>query len=284
MPSRSARPVTAGMRTTAATCSGVRAIGPVPRRVRSPCRRRERRSNPRTAGATRNSSLSARADVHEELLGGVQRNRLRTKYAADPTKVDLRELGEYPDFDDKFVYARFSFTTPEYFGRPHHSWGGYVEDWNYPGDYAQGKIRLFGMGNNESLMGPSPQDNRFASCVSLVAMSSSGAHPYGHTHTRQLYDRAKIVIHECSEAEFDGDEIYAKNFEVTSSYLEPSTSYLLRSSSTTDPRTGRWTFTCRVVWSRAVPTTFPMQESSGEQSGVRLEPREQLPSLGLVRR
>ena len=156
-----------------------------------------------------------------------QRNRLRTKYAADPTKVDLRELGEYPDFDDKFVYARFSFTTPEYFGRPHHSWGGYVEDWNYPGDYAQGKIRLFGMGNNESLMGPSPQDNRFASCVSLVAMSSSGAHPYGHTHTRQLYDRAKIVIHECSEAEFDGDEIYAKNFEVTSSYLEPSTSYLL---------------------------------------------------------
>ena len=83
------------------------------------------------------------------------------------------------------------------------------------------------MGNNESLMGPSPQDNRFASCVSLVAMSSSGAHPYGHTHTRQLYDRAKIVIHECSEAEFDGDEIYAKNFEVTSSYLEPSTSYLL---------------------------------------------------------
>ena len=155
-----------------------------------------------------------------------QRNRLRTKYAADPTKVDLRDLGEYPDFEDKFVYARFSFTTPEYFGRPHHSWGGYVEDQDM-GDYARGKIRLFGMGNHESLMGPSPQDNRFASCVSLVAVSPPGVPPDAHIPIRQVYNRAKIVIHECSEAKFNGGGIYAKNFEVTSSYLEPSTSYLL---------------------------------------------------------
>jgi hypothetical protein len=157
-----------------------------------------------------------------------QRNRLRTKYAADPTKVDLHDLGEYPDFEDKFVYARFSFTTPEYFGRPHHSWGGYDEN-SGTGDYARGKIRLFGMGTRELANVQNDQGNLYASCVSLVAVSPPGVPPDAHIPIRQLYNRAKIVIHECSENKTiaAGDETYAKNFEVTSSYLEPSTSYLL---------------------------------------------------------
>ena len=85
-----------------------------------------------------------------------QRNRLRTKYAADPTKVDLRELGEYPDFDDKFVYARFSFTTPEYFGRPHHSSGRVRRGLELPGRLCAGEDQALRDGEQRIADGSEP--------------------------------------------------------------------------------------------------------------------------------
>ena len=148
----------------------------------------------------------------------------------DEGHVNLRRLGRHPRdtrrnggedwWGEKFAFARFRFTTPEYFGR--------AVETNLPdgtGGFSPpdlGKIRLMALDQDQAMSTDYYTWHEGGVCVSLFPVFPAGFKGSA-SPTRQHNNKTKLVLHACGETTPD------TNYELDrpGTLLEPSTAYLV---------------------------------------------------------